>query len=960
MRQIKSSSPHTTLADLVYAVFSANSYSDRSADSSNLSLAEELILVIDRFSNLLGILSEIDLLRGVSVQLQNPEKGLNALDLLGLQEQINYLEVPRSLTAFEALAKYEQSQIQYFLTLDPTTNEHQVYGLADILQDLQQSALLKSDRVKKVVDTIPILLSGDVSFGDAILSMLRHKKDYLVFSFPKEEFFKSEFSLLAALDILKLWLHNHHNPEFGNTTLKQLNSLFESKSELKHSDSVSPQITLWAAYRELQKREVRHSLVVERSLLNQTEKLIGIISPVHFLKLFSLESIYNSVESLQQNLNRALAEKASLLLNCIDRVGIGDLATTNISQSELEQEYKIALATLNIRQSFSLEEIYETTVAEVVSWLQGDRVILCRFSEDGTEKIVSESVISPQFSMISQSINHSFLESDGSEFYDRGIARVIDDLTTAEMVEEDRQFLSQYQVKSSLAVAIPQGKKLWGLLIIHQCVAPRQWQASEIEFLERLAPRLSINFHQAALLTNSLTEFDERRVVEKKLFHNTLHDPLTDLPNRILVFERIDFLLKQSTACFGLLLFDLNRFKLINEGLGHLVGDRVLLELVARLVKIVNPADMVARIGGDEFVILMENLPSDQERTDQVIQLIEDLQVQLQKPFNLIVQGEEHSVTLSACVGIVLSKDHFESIQVLRDAEAAMQFAKGKSQPYAFFAESMRQEVLIRLGLENDLRKALANQELSLQYQPVIAPDSDLISGKIVGFEALLRWTHSQRGSVYPLDFIPILEETGLILPIGNWVMFQACQQMYQWQQQFGLRSNLTISVNVSNVQVEQPDFVESLQRVLENTGLSPSSLHLEITESVLMQNMTQTHKKLKTLRSLGVEIHIDDFGTGYSSLSYIHNLPIDGLKIDRSFMIRINEDDSSRQIVQAIINLAKSIGKSIVAEGVETQAQLSSFMEMGQEHVQGYYFSKPVDADRAGELIEYGLPKLD
>lgn len=1022
-RLIKTGSAQASLFDLVLLVCAdhsscelqdiyisspTNLNSNLAASLSNLvlSLAEEFILIQDQ-NNPLGILTEIDLLRGIAKQLStkeslakessaaeensslNSQTFLTSQDLLNAQTKVIYQQFTRSLTPIAALGIYQQTQTEYFILQEsePILEQEaeqesgqiskqlqaQVYCLTDILQELQQSAMLKKHSVSDVMEPEIIALSKDVNVREVVDYMLSQQKPYAVIksSQPKSSDHllsddaqsDSKFIIITCLEVLQLWLSHHQNPEFGDTPLSSLISF----NHARFFYGIELQESLWSTLRQMQKLQVNHLLVIERSLLNQTEKLVGVISLKNLCKIFTLESMYGEIESLEQNLNLALTQKAELLLNCIDRVGSNNLMGDDFSQLQIEQEYKVALATLMIRQSFSLEEILETTVAEVSNWLQADRVLLYQFLPNGTEQIVAEAVLQPHLSLINQPLARSFLESCWLEFYDRGIARVINDLdnspdTLEPISERDRQFLLQFGVKSSLVAAIPQGKRLWGLLVIHQCSMPRQWHTAEIEFIERLAPRLSINFHQAILLANSLTEFDERREVERKLLHNALHDPLTDLPNRILVLERLEFLSKQSVTNFALVLFDLNRFKLINDGLGHLTGDRVLQELVLRLSQIIGTS-MLARIGGDEFVILLENLTAE----NQVIQMIEELQALLQQPFNLTdqaanldtdldtEQGLSHNVVLSASVGVVLGGSFSNNpAEILRDADAAMQFAKRQLRPYAFFAEPMRQEVLLRLQLENDLRQALKQQDFSLQYQPIIDPSLD----KIVGFEALLRWTHLQRGVVYPQDFIPIIEETGLIVPIGAWVLQTACEQMRQWQQYFPHQLPLTISVNVSNVQVEQPGFVDLVQQVLIDTGLPPSSLHLEITESVLMQNITQTHQKLETLRSLGVEIHIDDFGTGYSSFSYLQNLPVDGLKIDRSFMIRITEDDSSRQIVQAIINLAQGLGKSIVAEGIETEAQLRCFMAMAEEGVQGYYFSKPVTPEAAAKLIEEGLPE--
>jgi diguanylate cyclase (GGDEF)-like protein len=1022
-RQTKYGSAQAKLSDLVLLVCTgnascelqsnqigdailANDLADSfAANSSNsIPLAEEFIVIGNEHDSI-GILTEMDLLRGIALLESKENQAFPiAQDLLNLQIKVIYQhfnqgnsredsqasKLPTPPSSFTALNIYQQSQIEYFLfnQLERISEQQpaqiqekkseSIYCLTDILEEFRQSTLLKKHSVKEVMDAKISVLGGNAKIREVIDYMLTEQKPYAVLSLNSSQTVSlsnspsnspsnslSNFSgdrqlyLITCLEILQLWLH-HQNPGFSNTAL----SSFSLITENQFFYGIDLEENLWTALLQMQRLQVSHLMVFERSPLHPNKNLIGVISLKDFVKVFTLESMYDAIESLQQNLNLALTQKAELLLNCIDQVGGKDLMGGDFSQPQLEQEYKIAFANLKIRQSFSLEEILETTVDEVSNWLQADRVLLYRFSsntEQNRGQIVAESVSHPRLSLINQPLTQSFSESCWLDFYERGIARVIHDLDDSfampdavPISESDRQFLLQLQVKSSLVVAIPQGKKLWGLLVIHQCSVARQWQSTEIEFVERLAPRLSINFHQAVLLDNSLTEFDERRQVERKLLHNALHDPLTDLPNRILVLERLEFLAKQSVTNFALLLFDLNRFKLINDGLGHLIGDRVLLELVARLKQIIG-TQMLARIGEEDFLILLENLQAENE----TLLMIEKLQLLLQQPFNLfeltdtlIDPSSSHNVMLSASVGIVLGSSRLKPGEILRDADAAMQFAKRQLQPYAFFTESMRQGVLVRLQLENELRQALRQQAFSLHYQPII----DTSSKEIVGFEALLRWSSDRRGLVYPQEFIPIIEETGLIVPIGAWILQTACEQMYQWQQRFPHQPPLTINVNVSNVQLEQPSFVDLVQQALISTGLSPNSLHLEITESVLMHNITQTHKKLETLRSLGVEVHIDDFGTGYSSFSYLQNLPVDGLKIDRSFISRITEDHSSLQIVQVIINLAKGLGKTITAEGIETQEQLLRFMGMGKEKVQGYYFSQPVTAETVAEMIENGF----
>ncbi|MBL9106500.1 MAG: EAL domain-containing protein [Myxococcales bacterium] len=430
---------------------------------------------------------------------------------------------------------------------------------------------------------------------------------------------------------------------------------------------------------------------------------------------------------------------------------------------------------------------------------------------------------------------------------------------------------------------------------------------------------------------------------EERSRHEALHDPLTRLPNRLLFMDRLEMEVihckQDGESMFAVLCLDLDRFKNINDSLGHSAGDRLLIEFGRRLQECIGPEDTLARLGGDEFAVLLKNIhdASDAIRVaDRVLSL-------LKQPFSL--RGQDVYVPTS--VGIALSATGYDRPEdVLRDADTAMYRAKrrGKGR-YELFDAAMHAEAVALLTLENDLRRAIDRAEFEVYYQPVIA----LKSGVITGFEALLRWNHPTRGVVLPGDFIGCAEETGLIVEIGEWVLREACTQMQCWHMAYPLCRDMTISVNLSGKQFSHPALIS---KALRDSALVPSSLKLEITESVIMEDPAAASKLLEQLHRQQVQSYVDDFGTGYSSLSYLHRFPMSALKIDKSFVTNIGPSGENAEIVRTIVTLAHNLGMKVIAEGVETAGQLELLRVMGCEFGQGFYFSRPVIASAAEAMI--------
>jgi diguanylate cyclase (GGDEF)-like protein/PAS domain S-box-containing protein len=443
-----------------------------------------------------------------------------------------------------------------------------------------------------------------------------------------------------------------------------------------------------------------------------------------------------------------------------------------------------------------------------------------------------------------------------------------------------------------------------------------------------------------------IQDITDRKRAEEQLLHDALHDGLTGLPNRALFLDRLKLAVararRRESYQFSVLFLDLDRFKTINDSLGHSVGDQLLVGIARRLETCMRDGDTVARLGGDEFTILLDDLGD----AGDVGLVVERIQRELAASFNL----GGHEVFTSASIGIAPSTTGYDRPDdVLRDADTAMYRAKllGKSRHVTFDRE-MHARAVNLLRLETDLRRAVERREFLIHYQPIVTLDT----GELYGFEALVRWRHPKHGVISPLDFIPVAEETGLIVPIGRWVLAEACRQTRLWQEQFPAHPPLSISVNLSAKQFTQPDLIEQVERVLRETGLDPGSLKLEITESAVMENSGTAVEMLKRLRAVGVELSIDDFGTGYSSLSYLHRFPVSTLKIDRSFVSRMTDNDENAEFVRTIITLARTLGMQVVAEGVETQAQLARLKALGCERGQGFYFSRPMGREAAEEFL--------
>ncbi len=449
-----------------------------------------------------------------------------------------------------------------------------------------------------------------------------------------------------------------------------------------------------------------------------------------------------------------------------------------------------------------------------------------------------------------------------------------------------------------------------------------------------------------AAVLRTCVDITQRKQAEQRLLHDALHDSLTGLPNRALFLDRLRSLVsraRRQNSTFAVLFMDLDRFKLVNDGLGHEVGDRLLVAIAARLQPCIRDTDTLARFGGDEFTVLLEDVDGVAEATRAAGRIQEALRA----PFAF----EDQDLFASVSIGIAIAEGGTQSAEdLLRDADTAMYRAKvlGKSRCEVFDSE-MREEAVGLLEIETDLRRALERRELVLHYQPIVS----LSDGALTGFEALMRWNHPRKGLLQPVDFIPLAEETGLISAIGAWLLDDACATLRSWQDRFPKDPPLTLSVNVSSRQLASPDFVAQVEGSISRCGIDPRSLTLEITESMVLEQGEGAAALLAGIRALGVHLSLDDFGTGYSSLSYLHMLPLSKLKIDKSFVERIDTDPTRAEIVRAIVELARALDLEVIAEGVESASQRARLATFRCASAQGFYFSEAVEKSAIGGMLE-------
>ena len=672
-------------------------------------------------------------------------------------------------------------------------------------------------------------------------------------------------------------------------------------------------------------------------------------------------------EQQQDNLQN-IKSLGQTLANCFDDV---EREADNLkqrikqlNQSKLGIEFDnedevytlLALIFARLRQSIDIDELLDTVALEAHQLLQSDQVIVYQLTDQdqALQPVQYEAVNDPRHSLLGQALPSVYTDTQWLASFQTCISQVINDVNDTNIDPIISASLIVSGIKSAIAIAIPMGKKLWGLLIVHQYDRLRNWQDWEIELLEKLGVQLAISIHQMQLLLQSNNIRIERDQVVAKLRHNQLHDTLTGLPNHDSFVESLDLAFTKLQADphrnFAVLFINCDRFKIINDNFGASVGNQLLQEIGKRIAIHRENSIFIARIDSDEFAFLVENISRENiEGENFVVHLADQILESIKEPFLI----NDHQIFTSVSIGIAISDlEYICANEILRDAHIAMHYSRNLGRgKQSLFKPNMNQGAKLRWQLESDLRQAIARQEFYLVYQPIVS----LYEHKLTGFEALLRWQHPLQGVISPQEFLPILEESEGIIEVGYWVLETACKQLHQWQQEFPDISPLTLGVNVSTIQVIQPNFVERIQEIILDNQISPSLIKLEITETVLMDNIEISSQKLEQLRAIGVQVHIDDFGTGFSSFSYLQNLPIDVLKIDRSFTNKVSTDVKSQRIIQSILRLANNLGMGIVVEGVETAQELDYFEGLGGSDidVQGYFISHPLDSAKATEWIQ-------
>ncbi len=492
---------------------------------------------------------------------------------------------------------------------------------------------------------------------------------------------------------------------------------------------------------------------------------------------------------------------------------------------------------------------------------------------------------------------------------------------------DEAAMLSGSELPNGLKSVIGDRSSAWGLLCV-QSSSPRRYTGADIDFVHALA--------------NVLAGALQRRGTEEDIRSQALRDPLTGLPNRALVLDRVEQARLRPRGPVAVLMLDVDRFKRVNDNSGHAAGDELLCAIAPRVREVLRPGDTIGRLGGDEFVILLEEIAGEQTAT----QVAERIIASFRYPFAL--KDGEHYATVS--IGIAVAMDGWDASEMLiRDADAALYRAKEQGRArYELFDSAMRERASERLSVESDLHRALERNELRIVYQPVVSLCDDSISC----IEALVRWQHPTRGLLSPGDFISVAEESGLIGPIGEWVLEESCRQTIEWQAIAPDLGAMGLSVNLSARQLSQQDLPSAISRVLQVTGLDPSCLYLEITEAALLEDSSTVDQTIRLLASSGVKIVLDDFGTSYSSLDCLTRLPISGLKIDRSFTQLLAHDESSTAIVTAIVKMAQALSITVIAEGVETALQAEELRRINCEEAQGFYFARPMPAEQLVKVL--------
>lgn len=733
----------------------------------------------------------------------------------------------------------------------------------------------------------------------------------------------------------------HHEPAIARE-LQEIGSLI-----MAYEDALSYYITTSADRQRIEKLKL-DAATIGNSILNKTEAMsfkaakkleatttqaLKKIAQARLILFSTIAITFIFGMLIATHLIRSVTRPIEQLVMATGAIARGDL--DHIVTTDDKTEFGALAAHFN-SMSLALRENYESLVKEVIERKQAEDALreseerfalAARGANDGLwdMDLRSDTVYySPRWkSMLGYS------EDEIGTSLDEWLNRVaeldrlkVETQLAAHMIGADPQFRCEYRIRHR------NDSFIW---VLARGMAVRDDNG------------------KAYRLAGSQADITARKKAEEQMVHDAFHDHLTGLPNRALFMDRLEHVLENSkrddSHFYAVLFTDLDRFKIINDSLGHAVGDKLLIEMGMRLKICLRPGDTVARLGGDEFAILLENITCKMDIED----IVRRLEEEVAKPFN--IQG--HELFTAHSIGIASKSARYESPEeILRDADIAMYQAKSKGgAQHVFFDSTMHANIIARNQLEGELRSAVDRlDDFVLHYQPIM----NLKNRNLDGFEALIRWNHPTRGLVLPNDFISLAEETGLIIPLSKWVLRQACRQLRIWHKLYPTSSSpLKISINISSKILLLDDFVDSVRSCLQEEAVQAEYLVLEITENVILEHTNSAMNSLLALQSMGVKIHIDDFGTGYSSLSYLHNFPVDALKIDRSFISKMSLKKDDLEIVKTIIALAHNLNLDVVAEGVEQEHQLLAINNMDCAFGQGFFFSKAIEADAVPSWIK-------
>jgi diguanylate cyclase (GGDEF)-like protein/PAS domain S-box-containing protein len=616
---------------------------------------------------------------------------------------------------------------------------------------------------------------------------------------------------------------------------------------------------------------------------------------------------------------------------------LSDVSERKLADAELErraaQQAAVARLGEHALERVAIDELIDEAVTSAATLLGASEALIGELMPDGLE-LKLRAACGPAERYVGKTLPRRQRNSHAAFTLQQGMPIVVEDWA-AETRFEQSPPARERGIRSGVCVPIEGTEGPFGVFTV-ETTETRVYTPGDIDFVQSLA--------------NVLADALDRHRTEAAIEHRALHDPLTGLPNRVLFLDRLQHALerlrRRSSTLVAVLFIDLDHFKFVNDSLGHHAGDELLAAVATRLRQVVRPTDTVARFGGDEFGLLLEDV--DSERS--AIAMAERIAAVFTRPF--VLETNEYFVTTS--IGIALASGAERPQDLIRDADAAMYRAKERGRArYELFDEIMRARAISRLRTENDLRRAIERDELALAYQPVVAL-SDL---KMIGVEALLRWDHPRRGPIPPDEFIRVAEENGLIDRIGRWVLEQACYDAVEWGRLRPDAAPIYMSVNLSPLQVAAGKFDASLVEILQATGLDPVLLNLELTESLLLAEGEAISETLRALKRIGVGLALDDFGTGYSSLSYLTRLPLNALKVDRSFVAALGTESPDSAITEAIIAMAKALSLRVFGEGVETEEQLRELRRLGCDYAQGNLLSEPMPAAAIAAMLEAGLP---